>query len=110
MLRGINMTRRGTGSVLGAALLAWGAAMVSTAASAQTIQTYHCADGTHFIAAFFPYDPRAHLQIDGAPVTLRKRLSWSGARYSGDGVTMTITKAGVTVKHARRPTTVCEPM
>jgi membrane-bound inhibitor of C-type lysozyme len=56
---------------------------MSTAASAQTFQTFRCADGTHFIAAFYPHDARAYLQIDGAPVTLRERLSWSGARYSG---------------------------
>jgi membrane-bound inhibitor of C-type lysozyme len=84
--------------------------MASTATSAQTFQSYRCADGTRFIAAFYPYDTRAHLQIDGGPVTLRKRLAWSGTRYSGEGVTLTITKVGVTVKHARRPTTACEPL
>ena len=110
MLRGIDMTRRGAKPVFGAALFALGVAAGSTSVSAQTFQSYRCADGTHFIAAFYPYDTRAHLQIDGAPVTLRKRLAWSGARYSGEGVTLTITKAGVTVKHLRRPTTACEPM
>ena len=104
------MTGRGARSVLGTALLTWSAATASTAASAQTFQTFHCADGTHFIAAFYPHDARAYLQIDGAPLTLRKRLSWSGTRYSGDGVTMTIRNTGVTVKHAGRPSTVCEPM
>lgn len=102
------MIWRGAGLVFGAAICVLGE---SISASAQTFQSYHCADGTHFIAAFYPYDTRAHLQIDGAPVTLRKRLSWSGARYSGEGVTLTIPKAGsVTVKHARRPVTACEAM
>jgi len=105
------MTRRGAKVVFGAAFFAMGIAMASTATSAQTFQSYRCADGTRFIAAFYPYDTRAHLQIDGGPVTLRKRLAWSGTRYSGEGVSLIITKAGaVTVKHARRPATTCQPM
>jgi hypothetical protein len=39
---------------------------------------------------------------------LARSLNWSGTRYSGDGITLTITKAGIAVKHARRPTTACE--
>jgi membrane-bound inhibitor of C-type lysozyme len=105
------MTRRKARVVFGAAFFAVGVAMASTATSAQTFQSYRCADGTRFIAAFYPYDTRAHLQIDGGPVTLRKRWVWSGTRYSGEGVSLTITKAGgVTVKHARRPATTCRPM
>ena len=61
---------------------------------AQSFQTYHCADGTQFIVAFYNYDTRAYLQIDGKAVTLAKRLALSGSRYSGDGVTLKITKAG----------------
>jgi membrane-bound inhibitor of C-type lysozyme len=104
------MKRRAAKAVFGAAFFAFWVAAGPTSASAQTFQSYRCADGTHFIAAFYPYDTRAHLQIDGGPVTLRKRLAWSGARYSGEGVTLTITKTGVTVKHMRRPATACEPM
>ena len=103
------MKRRDAG-LNSAALCALAALTVSTPASAQTFQSYRCTDGTRFIAAFYPYDPRAHLQIDGGPVTLRKRWSWSGTRYSGEGVALTITKGGVTVKHARRPATACEPL
>src|ERR1700759_4682348 len=103
------MTRRRAG-LFAVAICALGVTTASTAASAQTFQSYRCADGTRFIAAFYSYDPRAHLQIDGGPVTLRKRWSWSGTRYSGEGVTLTITKAGVALKHARRPTTACEPL
>jgi membrane-bound inhibitor of C-type lysozyme len=75
---------------------------------AQTFQNYRCADGTRFIVGFFEYDNRAHLQIDGKPVTLASRFGLSGARYSGGGVTLKITRAGTTVKHARRPVTACE--
>ena len=111
MLRGMGMTRRGA-IVFFVAFCVLGLAAGSTPASAQTFQNYRCADGTRFIAAFYPYDNRAHLQIDGGPVTLRKRLAWSGARYSGEGVTLTIPKAGgnVIVKHARRPATACEAL
>jgi hypothetical protein len=105
------MTKRRASVIFGAAFFAIGVAMGSTATSAQTFQSYRCADGTRFIAAFYPYDTRAHLQIDGGPVTLRKRLAWSARRYSGEGVSLTITTAGaVTVKHARRPATTCQPM
>jgi membrane-bound inhibitor of C-type lysozyme len=94
--------------MLGAALFAGAAAMDAAPASAQTFQGYHCADGTRFIVAFYDRDSRAYLQIDGRAVTLAKRLNWSGSRYSGDGVTLIIGRAGVSVKHARRPTTACE--
>ena len=92
-------------SSLGAIMLL--AAAGSWPAAAQTFQNYHCADGTQFIAGFFEYDKRAHLQIDGKAVTLARRLGLSGARYSGGGVTLKITKTGATVKHARRPVTSC---
>lgn len=88
-------------------------AMAATAPSAAFAQTsfrnYHCADGSQFIVGFFQYDPRAHLHIDGKAVTLARRVALSGSRYSGKGVTLRITKAGVTtLKHARRPVTTCE--
>ena len=52
--------------IFGAALLVAG---VATGPSfAQTsFQNYRCADGTQFIAGFFQYDKRAHLQLDGLP-------------------------------------------
>lgn len=94
--------------MLGGALFVGGVAMGAATASAQTFQGYHCADGTRFIVAFYDYDSRAYLQIDGRAVTLAKRLNWSGSRYSGNGVTLTMGRAGVAVKHAKRPTTACE--
>jgi hypothetical protein len=66
------------------------------------------ADGSSFIVAFYPYDKRAHIQLDGGAVTLAKRPTLSGARYSATDVTLKLTKDGAaTLKHARRPATVC---
>ena len=90
------------------AVFFWGT-IASSAAFAQTFQNYRCADGTQFIVGFFQYDARAHLQLDGKAVTLGKRLAFSGSRYAGSGVTLKITRAGVTtLKHAKRPVTACE--
>ncbi len=102
------MNRHGT-IIFSMALFVAGMAAGSSSASAQTFQSYRCADGTQFIVGFFEYDRRAHLQIDGRAVTLGKRLALSGSRYSGGGVTLKITKAGTTIKHAKRPVTACEP-
>lgn len=75
---------------------------------AQTFQTYRCTDGTQFIVGFYDSDKRAFLQIDGEPITLAKRLTVSGTRYSGAGITLTIGKTGTTtVKHQKRPVTAC---
>jgi membrane-bound inhibitor of C-type lysozyme len=81
----------------------------ASAAFAQTtFQNYRCADGAQFIVGFFKPDKRAHLQIDGRAVTLAKRLTLSGSRYSGGGVTLAIAKAGATLRHGKRPVTSCE--
>jgi membrane-bound inhibitor of C-type lysozyme len=93
--------------VVGIAMLA-GAVYSSRPAAAQTFQTYRCVDGTQFIVGFYDGDKRAFLQIDGEPITLAKRLTVSGARYSGTGVTLTIGRAGTTVRHLKRPVTTCE--
>jgi membrane-bound inhibitor of C-type lysozyme len=101
------MNRHGT-IIFSMALFVAGMAAGSSSASAQTFQSYRCADGTQFIVGFFEYDRRAHLQIDGRAVTLGKRLALSGSRYTGGGVTLKITKAGTTIKHAKRRVTACE--
>ncbi len=93
--------------VLAFVLLAAGTA-AARPASAQTFQNYRCADGTQFIVGFYDYDKRAFMQIDGKAVPLAKRLTLAGARYSGEGITLKIGKAGTTVKHLRRPVTACE--
>jgi len=93
--------------LLGITMLAAGISGVRQA-DAQTFRTYRCADGTQFIVAFYDYDNRAFLQIDGEPATLAKRLTVSGARYSGAGITLRIDKTGMTtVKHLKRPVTAC---
>ena len=107
--QGRNMNRRNI-TVFGAALgLAAVAAMASPATAQSSFRNYRCADGSQFIVGFFQYDSRAHLQLDGKALTLPKRLALSGSRYQGKGVTLRITKAGVTtLKHAKRPVTTCE--
>jgi membrane-bound inhibitor of C-type lysozyme len=92
----------------GAALLF--ALMGSSVASAQSsFKNYQCADGTQFVMGLFQYDSRAHLQLNGKPVTLRKGLSLSGSRYTGRGITLRITKAGAAIlKQTRRPKTACQ--
>ena len=100
------MNRCGT-IVFGAAL--WVAAAGVSPARAQTAwQNYQCADGSQFLVGFFQYDKRAHMQIDGKAVTLGKRLALSGSRYSGRGVTLTLSKAGASLKRGKRPVTACE--
>ena len=95
-------------AISGAALVFAGVAVGPSAALAQSFENYRCADGTRFIVGFFKYDSRAYLQIDGRAVTLKKRLAFSGARYSGGGVTLVIMKAGTTIRHVKRPVTTCE--
>jgi membrane-bound inhibitor of C-type lysozyme len=103
------MNRCKTNLVL-SALLFVVAVAGSPSALAQTFQNYRCADRTQFIAGFYDHDSRAHLQIDGRPVTLTRRFALSGVRYSGGGVTLKITKEGTTLRHAGRPVTSCEAM
>jgi membrane-bound inhibitor of C-type lysozyme len=94
-------------AIFGAAFLIADVAAGVSVAHAQSFESYRCADGTQFIVGFYPYDSRAHLQIDGRAVTLKKRLALSGARYSGSGVTLAITKAGTTIRHVKRRVTAC---
>ena len=90
------------------AAVIFGCLAAAIPASAQTFDTYRCADGTSFIVGFYPYDSRAHLQIDGHALTLKKRPSLSGRRYSGGGVSLVMTAKGAALGHVRRPVTACE--
>ena len=90
------------------AAVMFGSVAAATPVSAQTFATYRCADGTSFIVGFYPYDNRAHVQIDGHAVTLKKRPSLSGRRYSGGGVSLVMTGKGAALRHVRRPVTACE--
>ena len=81
---------------------------VPLAATAETFQTYACADGSQFVAAFYPQDARhAHLQIDGRAVALTKRVALSGTRFAGGGITLRISKAGASIKRGKRPLAAC---
>ena len=95
-------------AISGAVIFVAGFVAGTSPVSAQTFDTYRCADGTQVILAFYPGDKRAYLQIDGHPVTLRKRLALPGKRYSGGGVNLVVTATGIRLKHARRPLTACE--
>src|SRR5262245_7612065 len=97
-------------AVFGAALCAAAVAALPTGAAAQSsFRNYRCADGSQFTAGFFQYDRRAHLQLDGKALTLPKRVALTGSRYQARGVTLKITKTGVTtLKHGKRPATTCE--
>ena len=103
------MNRRNI-TIFGAALgLAAVAVAASPAMAQSSFRNYRCADGSQFMVGFFQYDKRAHLQLDGKELTLPRRWTLSGSRYQAKGVTLRITKAGVTtLKHARRKTTTCE--
>ena len=95
--------------LMGAAVLGTMAGILGTApAGAQSFQTYHCRDGSEFIIAFYPYDSRAFVQIDGRTVTLPRRLALSGTRYSGGDVTLKIRRDGTTtIRHAKLRETAC---
>lgn len=102
------MTRRKAILIFGAALGVMRIVIGPSTAAAETFQTYICADGAQFVAAFYPSDPkRAHLQIDGKAVALARRLALSGTRYSARGITLAISKAGTTLKLGKRPVTAC---
>jgi membrane-bound inhibitor of C-type lysozyme len=96
-----------TAIVLAGAAILGALATGASPAAAQTFKTYACADGTQFIAGFFQYDKRAHLQIDGKAVALTRRIALSGSRYSGGGIVLNIGKAGATIKHGKRPASAC---
>ena len=96
--------------VVGAAIAELFGSLVPLLAQTTSFRNYRCADGSQFIVANYPDDPSLYLQIDGGPVTLKRRFSIWGARYSGGGVTLKFSKAGqTTVKHPGKPETACKP-
>jgi membrane-bound inhibitor of C-type lysozyme len=100
---------RGRNTIFGALYVVAMAAATSAASAQSSFRNYRCADGAQFVAGFFQYDSRAHLQLDGKALTLPKRVALSGSRYQAKGVTLKITKGGVTtLKHGKRPVTTCE--
>src|SRR5215469_6471625 len=69
-----------------------------------TFRTFHCGDGTEFVAAFYKGTNSAHVQLDGKAMTLRRRLSLSGTRYSASGVTLRIKASRTTLTRGRQTT------
>jgi len=93
------------------AVVAIFAGVTSSFAQSTMFRRYHCADGSEFIAAFYPYDPSAYVQIDGGSMKLQRRPAFSGARYSASGITLKIAKAGrTTIKRPRQRETACDVM
>jgi membrane-bound inhibitor of C-type lysozyme len=90
-------------------LFGLGALLSATPATAEPFRTYVCADGSQFVAAFYPQDTRhAHLQIDGRAVALTRRVALSGSRFSGGGITLKIAKTGTSIQRGKRPATACD--
>ena len=71
-----------------------------TSAGAQTLLTFHCGDGTEFVAALYP-STRAYVQLDGKAMTLSRRISLSGARYSVGDITLRIKENSATLTRGR---------
>jgi membrane-bound inhibitor of C-type lysozyme len=75
-----------------------------TPALAQTFTTYQCRDGSSFVVAFYERDKKAHLQLDGKPMSLLKRVAANGARYARGDVTLRIMKTTTTLQRGKRMT------
>ena len=87
-----------------------GSAALATPAPADNFALYQCADGSQFALAFYEADTHAHVQLNGKSLSLPKRLSLSGVRYSAGGVTLRIDKDTTTLKHPRQPVTTCKKL
>ena len=87
-----------------------GSAWLALPAAAQGISLYQCADGLQFALAFYEADSHAHIQLNGKSLSLPKRLSLSGSRYSQSGVTLKIGKDATTLKRPRQQITTCKPL
>lgn len=97
--------------VLSAAVLAVLSGASPSLAQEKTFQSFTCADGARFTAAFLKYDPKqVHLQIDGKAVALKKRFTLTGSRYTGRGITLTMNKSGTILRHGKRGPTACTAM
>ena len=71
---------------------------------AQTFLTYHCRDGSEFVVALLEDKRFAYLQLDGKAISLRRRLSLSGSRYSKGDITLRISEKGTTLERRKRST------
>jgi len=73
-------------------------------AFAQTFLTFHCGDGTQFVAAFREGTRSAYVQLDGKAMTLPRRLSLSGTRYSAGSTTLRVKQNTATLSRGRQST------
>jgi membrane-bound inhibitor of C-type lysozyme len=85
---------------IAAAVMPW-----QTPASAQTVSTYQCRDGSEFAVAIPERGKAAHLKLDGKDVMLRKRVTAVGARYAKGDITLRMMKTGITLERGKRMTT-----
>ena len=72
----------------------------ATSAAAQTFLTFHCGDGTEFVAALYR-GTRAYIQLDGKAMTLPRGISFSGARYSAGDITLRVKGNSATLTRGR---------
>lgn len=68
--------------------------------SAQTFQTFHCADGSEFVVAFYAGTRSAYVQLDGKALTLPRRISLT-PRYAAGGITLWIRNGRATLRRDR---------
>ncbi len=85
--------------VAAAAVLA--SALIAPAASAQVFLSFHCADGSEFVTAFFAGTRSVYVQLDGKALTLPRRISLSRPRYAAGGVTLWIKDRAATLRRDR---------
>ncbi|ARP99138.1 MliC family protein [Pseudorhodoplanes sinuspersici] len=94
---------------IGACLAATAVLMTaSLPAQAQTFVRYLCADGTPVVAAFYPQDRTARIQVDGKALALPQRLSADGGRYAKGGVSFWIKGQQATLKRPKTKPTICK--
>lgn len=80
-----------------------------TTARAQTVFSYRCRDGTRFAAMFYAGVRVAYLRLDGKALTLPRRVSAAGARYSRNGVTLRVRGRAATLTRGRTSTECLRP-
>ena len=86
------------------ALVAAGVLAGVAPAFAQNLFGYRCRDGSRFAVAFYSGVRVAYLRLDGKAMTLPRRISAAGARYSRNGVTLRVRGRAATLTRGRQST------
>jgi membrane-bound inhibitor of C-type lysozyme len=73
-------------------------------AAPQTFLSFHCGDGTEFVASFYEAGRRAQVQLDGKALTLPRRLALFGPRYSAGAITLRMKGTAATLSRGRQST------